>query len=177
MVASCSCELLSEGVHRTPERSCGSAAAELYSAPSVRCRELPFTQHPSHVPLERFLQSPEAQGKSPTTGKGNSSSAGREWCLQHEDSGFSSRDHPYVNCCFGSRGKPDASQGKARRVTGESQTRHRGKPDASQGKARRVTGEGQTRHRGRPDASQGKARRVTGEGQTRHRDYEAEASI
>uniref|UniRef100_A0A673XCB7 SH2B adapter protein 2-like n=1 Tax=Salmo trutta TaxID=8032 RepID=A0A673XCB7_SALTR len=69
MVASCSCELLSEGVHRTPERSCGSAA-ELYSAPSVRYRELPFTQHPSHVPLERFLQSPEAQGKSPTTGKG-----------------------------------------------------------------------------------------------------------
>ncbi|XP_041725451.1 SH2B adapter protein 2 isoform X3 [Coregonus clupeaformis] len=69
MVASCSCELLSEGVHRAPERSCGSAAAaELYSAPSVRCRELPFTQHPSHVPLERFLQSPEAQGKSPTTG-------------------------------------------------------------------------------------------------------------
>ncbi|CAB1349326.1 unnamed protein product [Coregonus sp. 'balchen'] len=52
MVASCSCELLSEGVHHVSERSCGSttaaAAAELYSAPSVRCRELPFTQHPSH---------------------------------------------------------------------------------------------------------------------------------
>ncbi|XP_045076867.1 SH2B adapter protein 2-like [Coregonus clupeaformis] len=72
MVASCSCELLSEGVHHVSERSCGSttaaAAAELYSAPSVRCRELPFTQHPSHVPLEHFLQSPEARGKSPTTG-------------------------------------------------------------------------------------------------------------
>ncbi|XP_070982713.1 SH2B adapter protein 2 isoform X3 [Oncorhynchus clarkii lewisi] len=67
MVASCSCELLSEGVHRVPDRSCGSAAA-LYSAPSVHCRELPFTQHPSHVPLERFLQCPEAQGKSPATG-------------------------------------------------------------------------------------------------------------
>ncbi|XP_071214152.1 SH2B adapter protein 2 isoform X5 [Salvelinus alpinus] len=68
MVSSCSCELLSEGVHRTPERSCGSATTELYSAPSVRCRELPFTQHPSHVPLERFLQPPEAHGKSPTAG-------------------------------------------------------------------------------------------------------------
>ncbi|XP_030235990.1 SH2B adapter protein 2 isoform X1 [Gadus morhua] len=60
MVASCSCELLSEGVYRPPERPC-SAAAEPHSAPSVRCRESPFTQHPSHMPLERFLQSPEAQ--------------------------------------------------------------------------------------------------------------------
>ncbi|XP_064831388.1 SH2B adapter protein 2-like isoform X4 [Oncorhynchus masou masou] len=69
MVASCSCELLSEGVHRVPDRSFGSAT--LYSAPSVHCRELPFTQHPSHVPLERFLQCPEAQGKkSPPTGEG-----------------------------------------------------------------------------------------------------------
>lgn len=63
MVASCSCELLSEGVYRAPERSCPTAA-EHYSAPSVRCREPPFTQHPSHMPLERFLQSPEAQGSN-----------------------------------------------------------------------------------------------------------------
>nr|XP_046245202.1 LOW QUALITY PROTEIN: SH2B adapter protein 2 [Scatophagus argus] len=70
MVASCSCELLSEGVYRAPERSCPTAA-EHYSAPSVRCREPPFTQHPSHMPLERFLQSPEAQGS-------NSSGSGSE---------------------------------------------------------------------------------------------------
>uniref|UniRef100_A0A3P9K315 SH2B adapter protein 2 n=2 Tax=Oryzias latipes TaxID=8090 RepID=A0A3P9K315_ORYLA len=63
MVASCSCELLSEGVYRAPERPC-STAAEHYSAPSVRCREPSFTQHPSHMPLERFLQSPEAQNAS-----------------------------------------------------------------------------------------------------------------
>uniref|UniRef100_A0A8C2ZZR1 SH2B adapter protein 2 n=1 Tax=Cyclopterus lumpus TaxID=8103 RepID=A0A8C2ZZR1_CYCLU len=63
MVASCSCELLSEGVYRAPERSCPTVA-EHYSAPSVRCRESPFTQHPSHMPLERFLQSPEAQGSN-----------------------------------------------------------------------------------------------------------------
>ncbi|XP_049582534.1 SH2B adapter protein 2 isoform X2 [Syngnathus scovelli] len=63
MVASCSCELLSEGAYPAPERLC--AAAEHYSAPSVRCREPPFTQHPSHMPLERFLQSPEAQGSNP----------------------------------------------------------------------------------------------------------------
>ncbi|CAL9684042.1 unnamed protein product [Knipowitschia caucasica] len=67
MVASCSCELLSEGIYRASERSC-SAAAEHYSAPSVRCRELPFTQHPSHMPLERFLQSPEAQTSPNTAG-------------------------------------------------------------------------------------------------------------
>uniref|UniRef100_A0A3Q2YQZ3 SH2B adaptor protein 2 n=1 Tax=Hippocampus comes TaxID=109280 RepID=A0A3Q2YQZ3_HIPCM len=53
MVTSCSCELLSEAEH--------------YSAPSVRCREPPFTQHPSHMPLERFLQSPEAQGSNAPT--------------------------------------------------------------------------------------------------------------
>ncbi|XP_061575432.1 SH2B adapter protein 2 isoform X2 [Cololabis saira] len=69
MVASCSCELLSEGVYRAPERSC-SAAAEHYSAPSVRCREPSFTQHPSHVPLERFLQSPEAQSSNSSAGGG-----------------------------------------------------------------------------------------------------------
>ncbi|KAM6933472.1 SH2B adapter protein 2 [Xenentodon cancila] len=69
MVASCSCELLSEGVYRAPERSC-SAAAEHYSAPSVRCREPSFTQHPSHMPLERFLQSPEAQSANSSAGGG-----------------------------------------------------------------------------------------------------------
>ncbi|XP_030634456.1 LOW QUALITY PROTEIN: SH2B adapter protein 2 [Chanos chanos] len=67
MVSSCSCELLSEGVHRAPERACATAI-DHYSAPSVRCRELPFTQHPSHIPLERFLQSPEAQSPNPPPG-------------------------------------------------------------------------------------------------------------
>lgn len=56
------------GVYRAPERS-----AEHYSAPSVRCREPPFTQHPSHMPLERFLQSPEAQGSNSSAGKTNNS--------------------------------------------------------------------------------------------------------
>ncbi|XP_029027678.1 SH2B adapter protein 2 isoform X2 [Betta splendens] len=70
MVASCSCELLSEGVYRAPERPC-STPAEHYSAPSLRCREAPFTQHPSHVPLERFLQSPEAQASSCSSGGGD----------------------------------------------------------------------------------------------------------
>ncbi|XP_034556744.1 SH2B adapter protein 2 isoform X2 [Notolabrus celidotus] len=76
MVASCSCELLSEGVYRAPERSCPTAA-EHYSAPSVRCREPPFTQHPSHMPLERFLQSPEAQTS-------NSSAVGSEGAKESE---------------------------------------------------------------------------------------------
>ncbi|XP_019715072.1 SH2B adapter protein 2-like [Hippocampus comes] len=89
MVTSCSCELLSEGVYRAPERLC-AAAAEHYSAPSVRCREPPFTQHPSHMPLERFLQSPEAQGSNAPTGcsgggegskdsEGDASLAGYPW--------------------------------------------------------------------------------------------------
>ncbi|XP_071377406.1 SH2B adapter protein 2 [Centroberyx affinis] len=85
MVASCSCELLSEGIYRAPERSCPTAA-EHYSAPSVRCREPPFTQHPSHMPLERFLQSPEAQGSNPAAGgegvkdsDGDASLAGYPW--------------------------------------------------------------------------------------------------
>ncbi|XP_077467196.1 SH2B adapter protein 2 [Stigmatopora argus] len=69
MVASCSCELLSEGLYRAPERLC--VAAEHYSAPSVRCREPPFTQHPSHMPLERFLQSPEAQSSNSAAGEGS----------------------------------------------------------------------------------------------------------
>lgn len=58
------------GVYRTPERLCPTAA-EHYSAPSVRCREPPFTQHPSHMPLERFLQSPEAQGCNSSAGDKN----------------------------------------------------------------------------------------------------------
>lgn len=58
------------GVYRVPERSCPTAA-EHYSTPSVRCRELPFTQHPSHMPLERFLQSPEAQGSNCSAGNTN----------------------------------------------------------------------------------------------------------
>uniref|UniRef100_A0A3B4AJ41 SH2B adapter protein 2 n=1 Tax=Periophthalmus magnuspinnatus TaxID=409849 RepID=A0A3B4AJ41_9GOBI len=86
MVASCSCELLSEGIYRAPERSC-STAAEHYSAPSVRCREPPFTQHPSHVPLERFLQSPEAQSSHNAAGgsegakesEGDASLVGYPW--------------------------------------------------------------------------------------------------
>ncbi|TSN21153.1 SH2B adapter protein 2 [Bagarius yarrelli] len=70
MVASCSCELLSEGVHRGSERPC-AAAVDHYSTPTVRCREPPFTQHPSHMPLERFLQLPEAQSTSPSSGPGD----------------------------------------------------------------------------------------------------------
>uniref|UniRef100_A0A3Q3JTD6 SH2B adapter protein 2 n=1 Tax=Monopterus albus TaxID=43700 RepID=A0A3Q3JTD6_MONAL len=87
MVASCSCELLSE-VYRAPERSCPTAA-EHYSAPSVRCREPPFTQHPSHMPLERFLQSPDPQGSNSSAGNsgpegakdsdGDASLAGYPW--------------------------------------------------------------------------------------------------
>ncbi|XP_024133467.1 SH2B adapter protein 2 [Oryzias melastigma] len=75
MVTSCSCELLSEGVYRAPERPC-STAVEHYSAPSVRCREPSFTQHPSHMPLERFLQSPEAQNSSAGGGEGSKESEG-----------------------------------------------------------------------------------------------------
>ncbi|XP_032401142.1 SH2B adapter protein 2 [Xiphophorus hellerii] len=86
MVASCSCELLSEGVYRAPERSCPTAA-DHYSAPSVRCREPPFTQHPSHMPLERFLQSAEAQSSNASSGggegtkepEGDASLAGYPW--------------------------------------------------------------------------------------------------
>ncbi|MBN3309017.1 SH2B2 protein, partial [Amia calva] len=89
MVSSCSCELLSEGVHRVPERPCAAATAhEPHSAPSVRCRDSPFTEHPMHVPLERFLQSLEAPGPGPSTGaptseagesEGDASLAGYPW--------------------------------------------------------------------------------------------------
>ncbi|XP_061916235.1 SH2B adapter protein 2 isoform X1 [Entelurus aequoreus] len=86
MVASCSCELLSEGVYRAPERLCPTAA-EHYSAPAVRCREPPFTQHPSHMPLERFLQSPEVLASNSAAGgsdeakdsEGDASLAGYPW--------------------------------------------------------------------------------------------------
>ncbi|KAJ8280324.1 hypothetical protein GJAV_G00053230 [Gymnothorax javanicus] len=87
IVSSCSCELLSEGVHSAPDRQC-TAATDHYSAPSGRFRESTFTQHPSHIPLERFLQLPEAQGPSPPTGgqtegtpdpQGDPSLAGYPW--------------------------------------------------------------------------------------------------
>lgn len=55
------------GAYRAPERSCPTPG-EHYSTPSVRCRESPFTQHPSHMPLERFLQSPEGQSSSSSAG-------------------------------------------------------------------------------------------------------------
>ncbi|XP_062843909.1 SH2B adapter protein 2 [Trichomycterus rosablanca] len=82
LVTSCSCELLSEGVHRAPERSCASAG-DPYSAPTVRCREPPPTQHPSHVPLERFLQSTEAPssgpGDPPAEAEGAATLVGYPW--------------------------------------------------------------------------------------------------
>ncbi|XP_067306001.1 SH2B adapter protein 2 [Pseudorasbora parva] len=61
LVSSCSCELLCDGSHR------GSIAADPLTA---------ITQHPSHVPLERFLQSPEAQ--STDTPSGSPGEAQRE---------------------------------------------------------------------------------------------------
>nr|XP_015223224.1 PREDICTED: SH2B adapter protein 2 isoform X1 [Lepisosteus oculatus] len=85
MVASCSCELLSEGVHRAPDRSC-VMAHEHHGAPSVRCRESLFAEHPMHAPLEPFLQSLETPGA--TTGcpvgesgdaEGEASLAGYPW--------------------------------------------------------------------------------------------------
>ncbi|KAI1893708.1 hypothetical protein AGOR_G00126470 [Albula goreensis] len=87
MVSSCSCELLSEGIHRAPERQC-AATADHYSAPSVRFRDGTLTQNPSHIPLERFLQLPESQGPSPAVGgqmegapevQGDPSLAGYPW--------------------------------------------------------------------------------------------------
>ncbi|KAJ0063797.1 hypothetical protein NL108_006756, partial [Boleophthalmus pectinirostris] len=81
MVASCSCELLSEG------KTLFLLSEDHYSAPSVRCREPPFTQHPSHMPLERFLQSPEAQSSHNASGvsegakesEGDASLVGYPW--------------------------------------------------------------------------------------------------
>ncbi|CAF97411.1 unnamed protein product, partial [Tetraodon nigroviridis] len=90
-VAPCSCELLSEGAYRVPERPCPTAG-EHYSTPSVRCREPPSTQHPSHVPLERFLQSPEAQGPGSSAGTpGCSVSLCRHPTQTDDRSGFRSQ--------------------------------------------------------------------------------------
>ncbi|XP_023662986.1 SH2B adapter protein 2-like isoform X2 [Paramormyrops kingsleyae] len=78
--ASCSCELLSEEVHRAPEGPC-STAADLYSAPRIR-----FTQYHPHVPLECFLESLECQTPTPPAGghsegavKADTSLAGYPW--------------------------------------------------------------------------------------------------
>uniref|UniRef100_A0A671NVU7 SH2B adapter protein 2 n=1 Tax=Sinocyclocheilus anshuiensis TaxID=1608454 RepID=A0A671NVU7_9TELE len=81
LVSSCSCELLCEGSHR----GCSVAADQ---ATAARCQEPPVTQHPSHVPLERFLQSPEAQntntpsgspGETPREAEGDASLTGYPW--------------------------------------------------------------------------------------------------
>ncbi|XP_016383588.1 SH2B adapter protein 2 [Sinocyclocheilus rhinocerous] len=81
LVSSCSCELLCDGSHR----GCSVAADQ---ATAARCQEPPVTQHPSHVPLERFLQSPEAQntntpsgspGETPREAEGDASLAGYPW--------------------------------------------------------------------------------------------------
>lgn len=53
------------GSHRGSERLCSIAVDQLTAA---RCQEPPVTQHPSHVPLERFLQSPEAQNTDTPSG-------------------------------------------------------------------------------------------------------------
>lgn len=59
------------GSHRGSERLCSVAVDQLTAA---YCQELPITQHPSHVPLERFLQSPEAQNTdTPASGTGPTS--------------------------------------------------------------------------------------------------------
>ncbi|TRY89073.1 hypothetical protein DNTS_009798 [Danionella cerebrum] len=59
LTSSCSCEHLCEGSHRTP------VAADQPN--SIVCQEPPVTQHPSHIPLERFLQSPEALNTNPSS--------------------------------------------------------------------------------------------------------------
>lgn len=69
------------GVYRAPERPCPTAA-EHYSASSVRCREPPFTQHPSHMPLERFLQS---QGSNSSTGNNTYVSIAYEYSKTQKD--------------------------------------------------------------------------------------------
>ncbi|XP_018588136.1 SH2B adapter protein 2-like isoform X2 [Scleropages formosus] len=86
VASSCSCELLSEGVHRPPQRSC-APVAENYITPSICSGESHFTQHPMHVPLERFLQTPVCQARGAVTGhaeeatevEGNSSLARYPW--------------------------------------------------------------------------------------------------
>ncbi|MGH0134328.1 UNVERIFIED_CONTAM: hypothetical protein FKN15_051730 [Acipenser sinensis] len=69
IVSSYSCELLAEGVHRVPERPCPTTTHEPHSAPSVRCREVPATEHPAHIPLERFLQTLETPSPGQTPGQ------------------------------------------------------------------------------------------------------------
>uniref|UniRef100_A0A673H048 SH2B adaptor protein 2 n=1 Tax=Sinocyclocheilus rhinocerous TaxID=307959 RepID=A0A673H048_9TELE len=63
-------------------------ASRMHAATAARCQEPPVTQHPSHVPLERFLQSPEAQntntpsgspGETPREAEGDASLAGYPW--------------------------------------------------------------------------------------------------
>ncbi|KAL4647657.1 SH2B adapter protein 2-like isoform X1 [Arapaima gigas] len=66
VASSCSCELLTEGALQATQYSCASAAKK-YSPHSICSGESHFTQHPLHVPLERFLQSPEFQGSSTVT--------------------------------------------------------------------------------------------------------------
>uniref|UniRef100_A0A8C9VRA0 SH2B adaptor protein 2 n=1 Tax=Scleropages formosus TaxID=113540 RepID=A0A8C9VRA0_SCLFO len=87
VASSCSCELLSEGVHRPPQRSC-APVAENYITPSICSGESHFTQHPMHVPLERFLQTPVCQARGAVTAghaeeatevEGNSSLARYPW--------------------------------------------------------------------------------------------------
>ncbi|KAL4660543.1 SH2B adapter protein 2-like [Arapaima gigas] len=63
MVSSCSCELLSEGMHRAPERSC-AAAVDQHVVPAARCLQSSLSEHPSHIPLERFLQMTEGAGSA-----------------------------------------------------------------------------------------------------------------
>ncbi|MGH0142581.1 UNVERIFIED_CONTAM: hypothetical protein FKN15_053727 [Acipenser sinensis] len=69
IVSSYSCELVAEGVHRVPERPCPTTTHEHHSAPSVRCREVPATDHPAHIPLERFLQTLETPSPGQTPGQ------------------------------------------------------------------------------------------------------------
>nr|XP_055051876.1 SH2B adapter protein 2 isoform X1 [Misgurnus anguillicaudatus] len=57
LVSSCSCEMVCDESHRGSERSCSNTGDHLT-----------VTQHPSHVALERFLQSPESQKTNITSG-------------------------------------------------------------------------------------------------------------
>ncbi|MGH0162063.1 UNVERIFIED_CONTAM: hypothetical protein FKN15_061407 [Acipenser sinensis] len=63
IVSSYSCELVAE------ERPCPTTTHEPHSAPSVRCREVPATEHPAHIPLERFLQTLETPSPGQTPGQ------------------------------------------------------------------------------------------------------------
>ncbi|XP_026138767.1 SH2B adapter protein 2 isoform X2 [Carassius auratus] len=85
LVSSCSCELLCDGSHRGSERLCSAAADQ---STATHCQEPPVTQHPSHVPLEHFLRSPEppntntpsgSPGESPREAEGDASLAGYPW--------------------------------------------------------------------------------------------------